>query len=309
MAASQAPVVRPSSAGRAVRYGCGTALAIVTALVVGGALLISQWVREGNTSAPAPAPAPVLVPIAGSVVLGSDGVTIMYSDPNGLCRSASLAAAETGSRVTLSLHESDGPQPGQCEGFGLLQLTPVSPLDAAAAILPPDPVVATRPGFPLTVTLASPLGRRRLVDSVTGRAVPYFDQRRALALSSAASGWQPALPTGDVSSNVPYFGGLGAAVLADYFVRSSGISLTIVQVIGGGWHPPSETVTRRVTIRGHSGLAAPGIIVWTEAGRTVAVIGQGPLRLARGAGAFIRAPMPFAKLLVIANGLEGGTRR
>jgi hypothetical protein len=114
---------------------------------------------------------------------------------------------------------------------------------------------------------------------------------------------------------VPYFGGPGAAVLGDNFIgfdwrtnQPNGWSLTIVQVARGGWHPPPGTMTRHVIVRGHHGLAAAGIIVWTEAGHTVAVIGQGPApQLPGGAGTLGRTPMPFARLVAIADTLETGT--
>jgi hypothetical protein len=96
------------------------------------------------------------VPIAGSVALLRDGVTIEYSDPNTLCRTASLAAAQTRSQVTLSLRESDEPSP--CSfGFVPPQPTPVPPFDPAAAImpiLPPRRAAWLRQGWPCRCTAA-----------------------------------------------------------------------------------------------------------------------------------------------------------
>ena len=294
-----------------MRYGCGTALAIFTALLVTAVLVIMQWMHAGATPATRTAPET----ISGSVVLLDDGRTIAYSDPNTLCGSASLAAAQTRTRVVLSLHANYEPN---CRGFGLgpSQSSPVSPLDPAAAIWQPGWADPNMPGSPITVTLASPLSGRRLQDAVTGKVIPYFDQGAALSFHSP--GWgsaYPWLPNGDVSSDVPYFGGPGAAVLADNLIgidrrtkQPDGWSLTIVQVTGGGWHPPPGTVTRHVIVRGHHGLAAAGIIVWTEDRRTIAVIGQGPAgRLPGVAGTAGRTPMPLAKLLDIANALAGGT--
>lgn len=311
MAAMSAPVAGSARTGRAVRYGCGAALAIFAAVVTGGVLLIMLWLNAGSSIRPT-LPA-VRVPIAGSVVLMSDGMTVVYSDPNALCGTASLSAAETRTGVMLSLYESADAGQATCPGlrFGSTQPTPVPPFDPAGAILPADPVLATTPVPPATVTLDTPLAGRRLVDASTGRVIPYFDQRSALRLT--APDWLAAFPIGDISSAVPYFGGPGAVVFADNLIGTNtpmhqlnGWSLTIVQVAGGGWHPPPGTVIRRVIIRGHHGLAAAGIIVWTEAGRTIAVIGQVPApRLAERLG---RAPMPFAKLLAIADALrKGGT--
>jgi ferric-dicitrate binding protein FerR (iron transport regulator) len=64
---------------RPKRHGRCVLLVIVIAMLVCGTLVIRQWRGAGNRSAPAMA----TVPITGSVVLLSDGVTIAYSDPAG----------------------------------------------------------------------------------------------------------------------------------------------------------------------------------------------------------------------------------
>jgi hypothetical protein len=127
-------------------------------------------------------------------------------------------------------------------------------------------------------------------------------------------GWANSLPPGDLATSVPYFGGPGAAVLAEYLggwddqaSQPDGRTLEIVQVAGGGWHPPAAATTRPVTVRGRPGRAAPGIIVWSEAGHTVAVIGQGPLPRVPGQPARPgHAPLPLAALLAIAASLRRG---
>jgi hypothetical protein len=149
------------------------------------------------------------------------------------------------------------------------------------------------------------------VDAVTGRAIPCFDQRGALLLPPGAAGWgTSAYEPSDYSTDVPYFGGPGAAILADTRLglyprtnQASGALLLIVQVAAGGWHPPDGTVTTRVLVRGRPGLAAPGIIVWSEGGHTIAVIGQGPVSASPGAQS--RPPLPLASLEAIASDLTG----
>jgi hypothetical protein len=88
-------------------------------------------------------------------------------------------------------------------------------------------------------------------------------------------------------------------------IRAS--DLRIVQVTGGGWNPPSGTVTVPVTVRGHPGQAAAGIVVWTESQETVAVIGgyvpASPPYLGFSAGSH---PLSTEQLLDIANSLIGG---
>jgi hypothetical protein len=278
-------------------YGCGCALVIVTALVVAVVLVIMQWIGGGQQAGHAEDQDPV--PITGSAAVLSDGVTIVYSDPNGFCRLQGLTAAETAASVVLSLSESQGLVNGTgCSGFG----------PAGPAASPGGPAWGGGSPATATVTLESPLGDRRLVDAVTGRTIPCFDQRRALLLPEVA-GWSTWPAPDDFTTNAPYFGGPGAAVLAErlFGVDSrtqsrNGMSLMIVQVAGGGWHPPDGTVTTRVLVRGRAGRAAPGIIVWSEGGHTIAVIGegQGPAGGRQG-----RPPLPLASLEAIASVLIG----
>jgi hypothetical protein len=203
--------------------------------------------------------------------------------------------------LTLSRQDQPG---GLCPGFGRPP-GPVSPASLVSAM--PD---SFGPGYPIDAQLLTPLGRRRLVDAVTGRVVPSIDQSGALQLAPAADWGHLPAPAG-ISTSVPFFGRPGAAVLAENFAgldartrQPDGRTLLIVQVAGGGWHPPDRTATRKVLVRGRPGLAAPGIIVWQEAGRTIAVIGQGPA--SRQAGRPSRAPLPLATLLAIAAALTHG---
>jgi hypothetical protein len=275
--------------------GCG--LAIVTALVVGVVLMIRTALSEFGGWGPQPGTATVHVPITGSAAVLSDGVTIVYSDPSGLCRMHDLSATETAGRVALSLTESQRLDDLGCAGF---------------ASGPAQAGQGSPNGFEATtnVTLSSPLGGRPLVDAVTGRAIPCFDQRGALLLPQVAGWVTPGYGPGNYSTDVPYFGGPGAAILAETRLgldpgayQVSGALLLIVQVAGGGWHPPDGTVTTRVLVRGRPGLAAPGIIVWSEGGHTIAVIGQGPASASPGAQS--RPPLPLASLEAIASDLTG----
>ena len=279
-------------------YGCGCALGIVTALVVTVVLVIMHW-AGGGQGGQQPGQAESPMPITGSAAVLSDDVTIVYSDPNGLCRVESLTATETPTRVVLSLSGSERLDDLGCAEFGT----------GGPAGSPGGPAIGNPAGTAI-VTLGSPLGDRRLVDAVTGRTIPCFDQRGALLLPRVAGWGTLAYEPGNYSTDVPYFGGPGAAVLAErlsgFDSRTSqpnGKSLMIVQVAGGGWHPPDGTVTTHVSVRGRPGLAAPGIIVWSESGHTIAVIGQGPVSASPGAQS--RPPLPLASLEAIASDLTG----
>lgn len=286
------------------------------------AVLVYRVEVPRGSPGPIPSPqtvrSPARVPITGSAALLTDGVTIVYSDPDALCSRADLTAAETLGAVTLSLSELDEFGFTQCAGFPSWESPSAWPANIAGAIGPrADPYPYPDPTYPATVTLTSRLGGRRLVDAATGRTIPVFDQRGALRLTDTAA-WQPvftnsgqpAPANSDVTTEAPYFGGPGAAVLVDNLSgvdplnhQRNGESLMIVQVAGGGWHPPAGTVTRHVMVRGHHGLAAPGIVVWSESGYTIAVIGQGP-----AIDLLDDAPLPFPQLMAIAGNLTGGSR-
>jgi hypothetical protein len=231
--------------------------------------------------------------ITGSVLLVSDGVTILYTDPDGMCRDPRLTVTESATQVALSLTVSY-----------------VRLFDCSYG--PPQPSPTT------SATLAHPLGTRALVDARTGKAVPYFDQRRELFLNSTTLPfmWTQDTnpPYADASTEEPFFGGPGAAVLVETYL---GIQRTaagnilyshiqIVQVTGGGWQPPPGTVTTPVLVRGRAGLAASGIVVWTESDMTVAVIGYGPQANAAWSMTENSSPLPIVQLVDIANHLYRG---
>jgi hypothetical protein len=270
-------------------------LAIVYTLIgsccVCGSLVAVQALLGGGS------PATTRAPITGSVVVlpwSYPGIAvaadIIYSDPNGLCRGPKLTVTETDTEVALSLTESDGLL-FAC-GRGQSEDTPES------------------------VTIAKPLGTRRLVDALTGDPVPYFDGRQPLYLPPAQAGGSL---YGIVTSYAPFFGGSGAGVMVEtytfypkYYLLASPLDsagyLQIVQVTGGGWNPPAGVATVPVTVHGHPGLAASGIVVWTESQETVAVIGgQSGHAVPQGVVAD-SDPLTTVQLLDVANSLIGGQR-
>jgi hypothetical protein len=127
------------------------------------------------------------------------------------------------------------------------------------------------------VTLRAPLGSRSIVDGLTGRRIPAFEESRALRPAATPDGWtnESQSPYGTEVTTVSEFGGPDAATLGEVFFDGSWADrgpqqLWIVQTTGT-WHPPATVVTTPVTVRGHPGRAAPGIIVWPENGLTMAV--------------------------------------
>lgn len=233
------------------------------------------------------------VPLDGSVVLGLDSETVIYSPPTP-CRDSVLSADERPDRVLLRLTESDaGLQ--YCLRGGPARFGTVS------------------------VVLHEHLGSRMLVDAVTGRTVACLAEADVLRPSPPLSGWDIYAPMADVTTRMAYFGGPGAAVAVENFhavdatdqTRQPG-NLAIIQVANGGWHPPSGTPTSPLTVRGHPGLAAAGIIVWTESGRTIAIAASRPVghspepALDTGVPPAPTQPLSTAELLAIAATLTGG---
>jgi hypothetical protein len=235
-------------------------LTLIGSLVLCCGLVVQQYAGVVRRHDAGLAPMATPVPIIGSAVLLADGVTVLYSDPAGACRGPVLSAQESAERVVLVLSETDS---------GLAWCARGGPNGANLRLS-------------VQVQLATPLGSRPLIDQVTGAVVPYFNMRHRLLGPSVDSVefTQYQMP----STNAPYFGGPGAGVLAQSFggrdVQGHPSPIAWIELIqvtgGGGWHPPPNTVTTPVTVRGHAGRAAAGIIVWEEMGNTIGLVGAGP---------------------------------
>jgi hypothetical protein len=253
MQPSDAPE-EPQPAGRAVpgpfRYGCAFAVSLVLGLFLCCGLTLVQCLAPSPSGGVRATPGP----FTGSVVLSLDGKTLLYANLDAACRHRRIEVAESDTKVVLTA-EYDTLGLGDC---------------VRNWVYPPED------GF----TLSAAVARRSIVDGVTATPVPYFDQRTALRPGAPIPGWPTPSdqPYGRVLPAAADFGGPGAAVLAEVFQRPdpanrtpAGQRLWIIQVTGGGWSPPAGTATTAVTVRGHPGLAAAGIVVWTENGRTLAV--------------------------------------
>jgi hypothetical protein len=245
----------PQAAGASVpgpfRYGCALAVSLVLGLFLCCGLTLVQCLGPGPGGEVQAPPTPG--PFTGSVVLSLDGMTFVYPNLDAACRHRRIEVAESETRVVLTAE------------YDTLDL----PYCVRNSVYPVD-------AYKLGAALAS----RSIVDGVTGAPVPYFDQRTALRPGAPIPGWPvgPNQPYGQVLPVAADFGGPGAAVLAEVFQRPdpvnrvpAGQHLWIIQVAGGGWSPPTGTATTAVTVRGHPGLAAAGIVVWSENGRTLAV--------------------------------------
>lgn len=260
----------------------------MTALLVCSGFGLVRCARPGKSMASAP----TAVAITGSLAIGADDRTLIYSAHAG-CRTAALSATETSSSVVLSLSESDA-------GLG----------DCVAG-LSPEPVA-------ISTLLGDPLRGRPVNDAVSGRRVPYLAENDAPRPRMPVAGWTTIVqgdPMAGVTTGMAYFGGNDSAVLVENFQRIGGQGrLAVVLVSNGGWHPPAGVAVQPITVRGHPGRAASGIIVWTESGRTVAVLGRQqvagvPPPPEPGISIFAGGePLTTTQLLAVADTLIGGSR-
>ena len=232
---------------RSLRFGQATLLVVV-------AIVISCCGFGANALRPRPISSASATagtaPITGSVVLGADGHTIYYTDADGGCRRAALSADQPGEEIQLSLSYDAS----SCLVDGALLPT------VTARITVPD--------------LSLPI-----VDGGDGHAIPAFRQAGALHPSHLPTGIIADTTSlyGDVGSDAPTFGGPGSATMTETFADMASdvpppgsARLWIVQTTGT-WTPPTGTVPTTITVRGHTGRAAPGIIVWPEGGVTVGI--------------------------------------
>ena len=257
---------------RSLRFGQATFL-VVIAVVISCCGFGANALRPQATSTPTATSG--TAPISGSLVLGADGHTIYYTDADDTCRQPSLSADDSGGpiRISLSYYYS----PTSCLGGDHLLPT-------------------------VTARVAVPDLLRPFVDAGDGHAIPAFQQAGALHPSHLPTGIIADTTSlyGDIGSAAPTFGGAGSATMTETFADtqpafspSSSARLWIVQTTGT-WTPPTGIAPTAITVRGHPGRAAPGIIVWGEASVTVAIFWT----FARG-----RPAPSTASLVAIANDL------
>ncbi len=229
---------------RSLRFGQATLL-VVIAVVISCCGFGANALRPRATSTGTATSG--TAPITGSVVLSADRHTIDYTDADGACRQPNLSANDSGGSIRLSLSYYYSPT---------LCLTGDDVLPAMMArVAVPD--------------LLQPF-----VDAGDGHAIPTFRQAGALHPSHLPTAIIAGTTSlyGDVGSAAPTFGGAGSATMTETFADSASASsrLWIVQTTGT-WTPPPGIVPSAITVRGHPGRMAPGIIVWPEDGVTVAI--------------------------------------
>lgn len=279
-------------------YGCASCFTVIGSLVLFIVLTLARCSSEPPTPSAQPTVSPP-VAVAGSLVIGTDDRTLIYT-PGRFCADAQLTAAESADRVVLALAYTSASHRG-CDVWGM-------------------------GGVSTRALLAAPLRGRGVFDAVTGAAIPVFHARDALrvplhdaappqapssqqAPSSplrfpSSSPWTPPptppvspldewIRSPAVSTGEADFGGPLAATMVqrhpgiDAKTRTTSGAVLVLIATTGTWHPDPSTPTTPVTVRGHPGQAAPGIVVWTENGFTFALRIDFPQHAPRPTGQLI----------------------
>jgi len=201
-------------AGRRLRASVA-GLGAAAAALVAAALAVASLLQAG-TAAGAEATTTQTEVITGALVTPDGRHVVVPYLAGGCVVGATLTAAQTGSRVTLTLRQ----------------------VLSGASICPADLIV----GGSVTVTLRHPLWGRSLIDGSTGRAITYFDGRKLLRVTYLPRGYR-------FSAYQPY----PDPAVTDWergFVSADQATapLEVEQVPGNAVARPSWPVTARIRV-------------------------------------------------------------
>jgi hypothetical protein len=141
---------------------------------------------------------------------------------------------------------------------------------------PRIPSCSGMPGFAVyRARLAAPVGRRQLIDGVTGKRIPFFYGNRILRPSYVPPGYvfRYDAPAAYELPGFEYLAAFGGSASCSrlYTTGDPNDLLVITQAVGRNLPWPLTLKPRPVRVHGHGGLVAPGRISWTEDGQTVVV--------------------------------------
>jgi hypothetical protein len=173
----------------------------------------------------------------GSILISADQRTLTAS-AGGSCMTGTLDVQESPDAVVIRVHT-----------------VPVSMIAPGACAIE---IFSAR--------LSAPLGKRQLIDGVTGARLPSFRGEGIL---------RPAfLPSGFVHRYDAAF--LGSDTVSDASAGCTQVytqgnsydeAIWISQVAGGRWRTPAGISATPIVVRGRSGLAIGGEIEWTQNGQ------------------------------------------
>jgi hypothetical protein len=209
--------------------------------------------------------------VEGGALVSVDGRTISVTGDGVLCDQViSLDAIETDLTVAIELRNAQ-PRKPECAGVTTYAL--------------------------YRVRLALPLGRRRLIDGVTGKPVPYLDVTAVRRPAYVPPGYvfrydEPgtrAFPLYPYPAPTRH----GRVSYSEVFSARANDWLVITRQPAGPVRWPASFRVRAVTVRGHRATAAAGAVTWTQDGWRFTVNGDGV------------PPLPLGELLAIANSIPG----
>ncbi len=223
---------------RETRYGCATIFTIVGTLFLCCGLVCVQCAPylapQGDATDSR------IVTVTGTVLVSEDGRSLTMSAPDTDCADHELIAIEYPDRVVV---------------HGIDRAVPLTMCTHAPGYQPPESVTSPVP---------DPVGGRSIVDSQSGRFLTPVDERHLYRFRGLPPVWNaPATATA-----VPDFTG---PTVAHAYRRTDGAALLWLVQTTGTWAPPATVVRTPVTVRGHPGLAGPGIVAWVENGYTLAI--------------------------------------
>jgi hypothetical protein len=199
------------------------------------------------------------VSVSGSALVSSDGRTVSVI-AGALCDdTVNITAAEQPARVVVTLHDTH-PRTPRCSGM---------------------------PGFAVYhVHLSQPLGRRRLLDGVTGDRIPFFDLADAIRPMYVPPGYVFSYdaPDADELLSYAYPPIVKTAVCSQLYQRGDDL-LVVTQ--GGSLLPP-RVKPRRIRVNGHLALEFPGAITWIAHGQRFTISAQ---------------DLPAAQLIAVADSM------
>jgi hypothetical protein len=207
--------------------------------------------------------------VEGGALVSGDGRTIAVTGDGMLCDQViTLHAVEAEATVTLDLRNAQPRRP-QCAGMT---------------------------GYAVyRVRLSLPLGRRRLIDGVTGKPVPYLDVKAIRRPAYVPPGYVfrydepvargfPFYPQPPVTIH-------GRVSCSEVFSTREDHWLVITQQPVGPVRWPATFRLRAVTVQGHRALTYAGLLTWIQDGLRFTVRSDaGP-------------PLPLSELLAIASSI------
>jgi hypothetical protein len=204
----------------------------------------------------------------GPAIVSADGRMLTAAGYAGGCGTTStLVATQSRAQVALRVREV-----------------------VVSSCLPGEGALAVPP--PLQVRLAAPVGKRQLVNGVTGRPIPQFNARLLLRPRNLPSGFRlrqvlPQLtgPQGHAIVRVElwyYRRSKGAGDLLISESRDSPLVSLPWQFPPERWQSPAKHGQWiRIRVRGVRGWAAPSVIAWRQRGLIYSISAVPPLTTAQ----------------------------